>query len=221
MAGCDKRVRVTPDGSSSQEFKKRCDAAWRKFHELWPLLRRRDSSLKKRLKLFDASVSKSMLWCSATWTLTAKEKRHLRAVQRNMLRRFVGPRRSPEEDWITWVQRATHIAEKRARTAGIECWLSAHLFAKWQWASRVSHMPEERCARLTFWRDSAWWVGQVRGTDHLLMACTPSESMAITPCDGKMKCVGSAKKQDSVLGRTLPNKTIYGLVLGSSSAKHY
>jgi hypothetical protein len=120
--------------------------------------------LKKRLKLFDASVSKTMLWCTATWTLSAKEKRHLGAVQRNMLRRFVGPRRAPDDDWSTWAQRATHVTEERAQNAGVQYWLCVHLWPKWQWALRVAHMPEDRWARrLTFWRDSVWWVGQVRG----------------------------------------------------------
>jgi len=137
-------VCITVDGRSSKEFERRCAAAWAKFYELWPLLRRRESSLKKRLLLFNASVSKSMLWCSGTWTLTAKEKRHLRAVQRNMLRKFAGPKRAPEEEWVPWIKRATKIAEERAREVGVECWLISHLRGKWRWAGRLVHTDIER-----------------------------------------------------------------------------
>ena len=157
-------VCITADGRSSKEFERRCAAAWAKFYELWPLLRRRESSMKKRLLLFNASVSKSMLWCSGTWTLTAKEKRHLRAVQRNMLRKFAGPKRAPEEEWVPWIKRATKIAEERAREVGVECWLISHLRAKWRWAGRLARTDIERWSqRLTFWRDSAWWGTQERG----------------------------------------------------------
>ena len=158
-------VCITCDGRTSKEFQHRCRAAWAKFYEVWPLLKRRDSSLKKRCLLFNATVSKSLLWCSATWTLTAKEKRHLRAVQRTMLRKFAGPRRGPEEEYITWIKRATKVAENRARQCGVQCWLKSHLLEKWRWAGGIVAMGSERWAqRLTFWRDSLWWSTQQRGT---------------------------------------------------------
>ena len=64
-------VCITCDGRTSQEFQQRCRVAWGEFYEVWPLLKRRDSNLKKRCLMFNATVSKSLLGCSATWTLIA------------------------------------------------------------------------------------------------------------------------------------------------------
>ena len=92
------------------------------------------------------------------------QKRHLRAVQRNMLRRFAGPRRQTDEDYLTWVRRATKEADKNARDAGVECWLRQYLHKKFAWAGRLTNMDEERLAkRAAQWRDSDWWKHQPRG----------------------------------------------------------
>ena len=147
----------TLDGSTKAEFESRLNAAWAKFHEMKPLLCKKDANMNKRLRLFEASVSKTALWCADSWTLSVKQKRHLRAVQRAMLRRMVGPGRMPDEEYIPWIIRSTHIAEDRARDAKVNCWLKQHLRLKWQWAGKIANMNEERWAyRLTAWRDSAW-----------------------------------------------------------------
>ena len=146
------------------EFQHRLRAAWGKFHELWPLLGKRDASLHKRLRLFDSTVTKAALWCSESWTLTVKEKKQLRTAQRDMLRRFAGPKRKPDETYVDWIQRATHAAECRARNAGSKRWLDLHLNSKWKWAAKLADASHERLARrVTFWRDSAWWSHQERG----------------------------------------------------------
>ena len=139
-------------------------AAYGKFHQLWPLLGKRDSCMRKRLHLFQATVTKSALWCAESWTLTVAQKRHLRAVQRHFLRKVAGPQRAPDEEYIVWIHRATQIAEQRARGAGIKCWLTQFLQMKWHWAGKLARMTNERLAkRSTFWRDSEWWGHQVRG----------------------------------------------------------
>jgi len=120
----------TLNGSTNAEFENRMQAAYGKFHQLWPLLQKKDANLKKRVQLFQAIVSQSALWCCESWTLSVAQKRHLRAVQRNLLRRFVGPRRKPNEDYLTWIRRATPIADALARQAGCECWLKQYLQQK-------------------------------------------------------------------------------------------
>ena len=85
-------------------------------------------------------------------------------MQRNLLRRFAGPRREPDEDYLTWVRRATKEADKNARDAGVECWLKLYLRRKFAWAGKICNMNEERLAkRVTHWRDSEWWQDQPRG----------------------------------------------------------
>ena len=155
----------TLNGNNKLEFEQRLRAGYGKFHELWPLFGKRDSCLKRRLRLFQATVSQTVLWCADSWTLTVAQKRHLRAVQRNLLRRFAGPKRRPDEDYLTWIRRATKESDKNAREGGVECWLKQFLRRKFSWAGKVTQMTEERLAkRVTTWRDSDWWHDQPRGS---------------------------------------------------------
>ena len=121
------------------------------------LLRKTNASVAKRLQLFQATVSKVVLWCAESWALTVSQKRRLRTVQRAMLRRMVGPRRRPDEDYVSWIKRATKTADERARQAGVDCWLKQFLRQKWLWAGKVAKMEANRWAkRTTLWRNSTW-----------------------------------------------------------------
>ena len=154
----------TLDGRVDVEFQSRINAAWAKFWSLWKLLGKRDADLKRRLKLLQTVVAMVLLWCSETWTLTVKQKRKLRSVQRAMLRKVVCTRRWPEEEYVPWIRRATRKSEEVAKQAGVKCWLIMHMQAKWRWAQELATMGSERwAARTTFWRDSAWWAYQPRG----------------------------------------------------------
>ena len=128
----------TLTGGTKAEVKHRIKVAWGKFYQIWPLLRHRASSLKQRIRLFNAVVGRSLLWGSESWTLTVAEKKKLRAVERSMLRRFAGPSRRTGEDWVPWVRRATRVAEEAAKAAGVKSWVHQHLLAKWRWAGHVA-----------------------------------------------------------------------------------
>jgi len=152
----------TLHGRTSAELHARIGAVWRKFHTLWPLLGKRDGNLSQKLKVFDASVTQTALWCCESWLLTKTEKRLLESTQNNMLRRIAGPRRRPEEQWVDWVKRSTRAARKSAQAVGIRFWLEAHLRAKWTWAGHVLRMDPSRLAcRSTQWRDSVWWTKEI------------------------------------------------------------
>ena len=151
-------TQFTLQGRTAVEVKARISAAWAKFHVLWPVLGERDGNLLKRLRLFDSSVSQTLLWCNESWVLTVKEKRLLKSAQNQMLRRIAGPRRQPEEPWVDWIQRSMRAARKVATAAGIRFWLEAHLRSKWDWAGHVLRMSNEMLARRAVqWRDSVWW----------------------------------------------------------------
>ena len=112
------------------EFDNRIAAAWSKFHFILPLLRRKDTSYQKRLRLFKAVVGRSLLWACESWTLTTKQKATLKSVQRSMLRRFVGPARIQGESWVEWVKRATHAAESIAKRSNVQSWVEDYLAAQ-------------------------------------------------------------------------------------------
>jgi hypothetical protein len=101
-----------------------------------------------------------LLWGAESWTLTAAEKRKIRSMQRSMLRRFAGPRRQTDEDFVVWIRRSTRAAIEAATSAGVGCWVRDHLKAKWCWAGHLTRMREYRreswAFKATFWRDSRW-----------------------------------------------------------------
>ena len=144
-------------GRTSAELCARASAAWGKFHQLWPLLGRRDSDVTKRLRLFDMCVGQTALWCNGSWVLTLEEKRRLASTQNYMLRRIAGPNRAPEELWIDWVKRSTRVARKIAIGCCIRAWPHAHILRKWSWAGHVARMETNRLSyRATAWRDAKW-----------------------------------------------------------------
>jgi hypothetical protein len=157
----------TLNGKTDVEFASRLQVGWNKFFALRPLLTKRDSSIVKRMQLFNSTVSKTVLWCSESWKLTVKQKRHLQATQRSMLRRIVCIKRHPDEDYVDWIRRATRRAEGLARAAGVPCWVEEHLNCKWRWGRNIANMQENMWAqKTTFWRDAAWSAEQPRGSSR-------------------------------------------------------
>jgi hypothetical protein len=123
----------TLHGRTSREIQLRISAAWGKFHQLWHLLKRRDTNAQKRLRLFDMCVTQTALWCNESWLLTVAERRRLQSVQNEMLRRIVGPRRRPDEEYVDWIVHATAAARRIAKNAGIRFWAETHLTSKFRW----------------------------------------------------------------------------------------
>ncbi len=82
-----------------------------------------------------------------------------------MLRRFAGPRRNTNEDYVTWIIRATGEAEHARDSSCVKSWMEAVLAKKWSWAGHVARMDSNRWAlRLSNWRNHEWWQGQDQRT---------------------------------------------------------
>ena len=161
-------TQFTLEGKCSAELKCRMSAAWGKFHSLWPLRGKRDGNLGKRLRLFDACVSQTALWCSESWLLTETEKRLLQTTENAMLRRIAGPRRRPDEPWVDWIKRSTRKAVSAAKEHGVRLWKESHLKNKWNWAGHVLRMDTIRIARRAVeWRDSQWQAVEYLMPDQL------------------------------------------------------
>eukprot|EP00973_Karenia_brevis_P009077 1228345-Karenia_brevis.AAC.1 len=108
----------TLQNRTDAELDHRIEKAWGQFHKMWPLLGRRSSSLWSRFRLFDCTVSQSLLWCSESWLITQAQRRRLQSIQNHMLRKIVGTRRGPHETWLDWVIRSTHRARELAEQNG-------------------------------------------------------------------------------------------------------
>ena len=139
------------------EIDHRIACGWRKFWAMKRLLLNQNVLLKKRLRLFDACISSSVLWCTRSWTPRADELRKLHTAQNRMLRRMCGTKRRPDEPWIDWLQRATHKARAQAVEARVRDWANAHSQYKWAWAGHVARRPTSTWLwRVCMWRDSQW-----------------------------------------------------------------
>ena len=146
------------DGRTTAEVSHRCSLAWGKFHKTWPLLKYRAASALLRIQLLHATVGRCLLWGAESWTLTLKEMRSIRSLQRSMLRRMTAPPKHADEDWVPWVKRSTRHVEELRRRARVPCWVEEHLRSKWRWAGHVARMGRDRADRwtykMTMWADS-------------------------------------------------------------------
>ena len=139
------------------EIEHRIAAGWRSFWSLKRLLLNCKTSVKKRLRLFDATVGSSVLWCCQSWTPRVDEMRLLQTARNGMLRRICGSGRVPDEPWVEWIQRTTRRARGLAENAGVREWVHAHAAMKWSWAGHVLRRPVDSWVwKVTTWRDSAW-----------------------------------------------------------------
>ena len=123
------------------EIAHRVAAGWSKFWALKRLLTKKHLSLNKRLRLFNSTVAGTILWGAESWTPRVEELGRLRATQNAMLRRIVCSGRGEGEDWVDWIQRATHQARRIARDAGVKDWVHEHFMRKWRWAGHDARMP--------------------------------------------------------------------------------
>ena len=76
------------------EVENRIAAAWRKFHLLKRELTTKSYSLNSRIRLFQGTVTPTVLYACTSWTLTVELENRLKRTQRQMLRMILGsPRR--------------------------------------------------------------------------------------------------------------------------------
>jgi hypothetical protein len=145
------------EDSTRIELQNRIAAGWRMFWSMKSLLMNLKVTIKKRLKLFDSTVASCVLWSCQSWTPRMDELKRLRSAQRGMMRKIVGQRRAPEEEWVDWIRRITKKATDMAKRWNIRDWIAAHFLAKWSWAGHVARRP---CGawtwQVTTWRDSEW-----------------------------------------------------------------
>ena len=116
---------LTLRDATQNEVRNRIASGWRLFWSLKTMLLKKTSSLKCRLRLFDSTVGSCAIWCCQSWTPRVEEAQLLITARRAMLRRIVGTQRAPAEEYITWVKRVTHKAEKLAKEAGVRNWVDA------------------------------------------------------------------------------------------------
>ena len=56
--------------------------------------------------------------------------------------------RESDEEWVTYMQRATEVAERLAAEVGIEGWIPAQRRRKWRWGGHVLRLQDRRWTQL-------------------------------------------------------------------------
>ena len=142
---------------TGNEIPNRIGIGWRKFWALKCLLLNRKTSVIQRLKLFDKTVGGAVLWSCQSWALRVSEKRQLQTAQNAMLRRIVFTNRAVDEDWVSWIRRATAKANEMRARAGARNWCLASACLKWSWAGHVARRsPSTWLNKVVQWRDAEW-----------------------------------------------------------------
>ena len=124
--------------------------------------------LHTRLRLFDGTITPTVLYACTSWTLTNDLLTILQRTQRRMLRLILGaPRRTTQppqqqdgtsqqetiEPWTTFIQRTTRIAEATMSRHNIAPWTTTYYKRKWRWAMRLATLPDDRWGKLiTDWK---------------------------------------------------------------------
>ena len=104
------------------------------------------------MRLFCACVTPAVLYAAGTWTLKKDQERKLQSAQRRMLRSMVGTRRRPDEDWVEYIRRATHVCLGLAEKHHVEEWTVLSQKYKRELVARSALCEDTRWnARLLDW----------------------------------------------------------------------
>ena len=88
-----------------------------------------------------------VLWGTASWTLSQCERNILKSTQSKMARKVLACGRRPDEEYISWIRRATKNAKIALLLAGVKAWAQRHYMSKWLWCGHVARMPPDRWAK--------------------------------------------------------------------------
>ena len=158
--------KLTFDDQHTTEITSRITTAWRKFNALRNELTNSRYSLTSRLRLFQSTITPTVLYGCTSWTTTKTLTTKLQTTQRRMLRLMVKTTRRRHdsqhddtttlEEWPEYIKRATTTAENLLARLQIPSWLTIYFQRKWRWAARVAAQPPTRWTRL-----SALWQPQL------------------------------------------------------------
>ena len=149
------------------EIHNRINNGWRQFNALRDVLTNNKYPLKSRIRLFDATITPTVLYGCTSWTTTKDLTTTILRTPRRMLRLIIGaPRRrsaatpstttnrheeaTEEEPWQDFIKRTTTIAERLLSSLDIETWDITYWRRKWQWTSRLAEQHHDRWSRIAY-----------------------------------------------------------------------
>ena len=127
----------------SVEIDHRTAAGWAAFTKFRSEFCGRYVNLNDKIRLFQATVTPTVLYGCATWTMNKEFEVKLRTARRRMLRllfpwcrqRIADEHGVAElEPWVEWVQRVTHRIEEYLAARGVEDWVASQRKRKFRFA---------------------------------------------------------------------------------------
>ena len=135
------------------ELDNRISVAWRAFGKYKHVFCSKRICFKTKLRLFEATVTPAALYACESWTLTGEMARQLKSVWRSMVRKMFSQTKLPDEDWVAYVQRATHAAESLALKSGLRRWDCEYRTRKWNFAGDTARSDANKWStRLLQWQ---------------------------------------------------------------------
>ena len=135
------------------ELQNRLACGWACFFRLKDTLCNRRLPLKDRLRLFEACVTPCVLYACSTWTMTVQRETLLNTARRRMLRWMCRIPKRPEEEWGSFISRATHASEDLAAKHGLSNWVVTQRLRKFECACKAAGRKDGRWTHLLLsWR---------------------------------------------------------------------
>lgn len=107
---------------SDAEFAHRCQCAWMKFHKHRDVLTDKNISIRSRLKLFDSTITPTLLYRLLQIPLLQHQCSKLDSLQRRMLRQVVGWVSMPNEPWDLTMSRMKRRVGSALHQFPIDMW---------------------------------------------------------------------------------------------------
>ena len=138
---------------NGEEQRGRISAGWGCFSKLKHILCNKSIPWGRRLKLFEATVTATVLYGAGAWALTMSMADALERTRRRMLQKKCALPRLEAETWVEYVIRATHVAEDAASALGFSNSSIKFRMRKWGFAARSLQATDSRWSkRLINWR---------------------------------------------------------------------
>lgn len=119
------------------EVDHRIQCAWYKFSQHRHVLCNKNISIKLRLKLFDATVTPTILFGLAILPLSKASLKKITIVQKKMLRKIVGWIRFGEEAWDITMRRMKYRVNQTLQQYPMAWWTRRLATYLWKFAIRV------------------------------------------------------------------------------------
>ena len=141
------------DNRAHVEVQHRIQVAWMKFSQHSKTLCNKNISIKLRMRLFESTVSPSLLFGLAILPLHASSMEKLNIVQRKMVRKIVGWVRLPEEPWENTMRRMGTRVNRVVGQSKMREWSTRLLDTQWKFVGRLKMLPTTSWpSRAAFWQ---------------------------------------------------------------------